>query len=103
MLKFIIINILLLCYNDIITITLKMFAFLKVDEERLLSDYSIKLFSTQHRNWLIFGAIPILLIVGIGYPLAMIILLSYKKQTKNALDARKNLFQYGFLYFAYER
>ena len=94
-------------YINIITLCFQMIASINVGDEfiienRLASKFSIRFDDFSHKIWIFFVSIPILLVFGVGYPLFLILKLRKIKKSKS-LDASKNLFQFGFIYFVYQK
>ena len=72
-------------------------------EFRLASDFSVKCEgNSEYINWRNKGAIPLLVMVGIGFPLFIfgrLFVAFYKGQ----LEENRILYKYGFVYYVYQR
>ena len=71
------------------------------EDFRLTSDYGVECESSYYKVWVLLGAIPLLLIVGFGYPAFVSISLIYYRR-KKFLKKRKILYLFGFIYFAFK-
>ena len=68
---------------------------------RLVVDLDVKVFSKNNLIWLFGVSVPILIIIGVGFPLFLMIHLIYLKRT-NKLYNSKYKFMYGYIFFAYK-
>ena len=94
-------------YISIIKLCFQMLASINVGDEnlkdyRLVSKYSIKFSSASHRKMIVAGAIPVMAVFGIGYPL---IIYLFIKKTKNedTMENSTKMFLFGFIYFTYQK
>ena len=72
----------------------------EIHEFRLISDFGINCRSLNYYTWVMVGALPLLIIIGFGFPI-LIYLILWKKKKSNSLLERTNLYLYGFFYLAY--
>ena len=99
-------TIFLLCYSDVVQVLFQMLEYQNFGDDynqdiRVVRDKSIVYYGDEHQYMIQNMGVPLIVIIGIIFPLAILLYLLYKRLTKT-MNEELVLFNFGFYFYTFK-